>query len=81
MYVGKPKYLKKNLILLFDLMQVLSVIAHQILSIQRAIQAGMVSMIFEDSDIKINPGCAVFVTTESLMVRQCLVKQLFSDKN
>ena len=25
-------------------------------------------MIFEDSDIKINPGCAVFVTTESLVV-------------
>ncbi len=46
--------------------QVLSVIAHQILSIQRAIQAGMVNMMFEDSDIKINPGCAVFVTTESL---------------
>ena len=46
--------------------QVLSVIAHQILSIQRAIQAGMSQMSFEDSEIKISPNCAVFVTTESL---------------
>ena len=45
-------------------------IGHQILSIQRAIQAGMVNMMFEDSDVKINPGCAVFVTTESLQVRE-----------
>ena len=47
-------------------LQALSVIAHQIQSIQRAIQAKMPSMIFEDSDIKIDPGCAILVTTESL---------------
>ena len=46
--------------------QALSVIAHQIQSIQRAIQAKMSSMVFEDSDIKIDPGCAILVTTESL---------------
>ena len=46
--------------------QVLSVIAHQILSIQRAIQSGMTQMFFEESDIKISPNCAVFVTTETL---------------
>ena len=65
-------------------------IAHQIQTIQRAIQvfklqyssrtqklyflsktfflfqAKLSSLNFEDSDIKINAGCAVFVTTESL---------------
>ena len=70
--------------------KVLSVIAHQIQTIQRAIQvfnlqyssrtrklcfllktfflfqAKLSSLNFEDSDIKINAGCAVFVTTESL---------------
>ena len=29
-------------------------------------QANLSSLNFEDSDIKINPGCAVFVTTESM---------------
>jgi len=38
----------------------------KILTIQRATQAKLSSLTFEDSDIKINPGCAVFVTTESL---------------
>ena len=46
--------------------QVLSVIAHQILSIQRAIHAGMTQMLFEDSDIRICSDCAVIVTTETL---------------
>ena len=69
--------------------KVLSVIAHQIQTIHRAIQvfnlqyssrthklcflfnfflfqAKLSSLNFEDSDIKINAGCAVFVTTESL---------------
>ena len=46
--------------------QVLSVIAHQIQTIQRAIQANLPSISFEDSDIKINSECAVLVTTESL---------------
>ena len=58
--------------------QVLSVIAHQILSIQRAIQAGMTQMSFEDSEIKISVQCAVFVTTESLQVCLLLIRFLFT---
>ena len=57
---------KSPLIVKIVLLQALSVIAHQIQSIQRAIQARLSSMLFEDSDIKIDPGCAILVTTESL---------------
>ena len=46
--------------------QVLSVIAQQILTIQRALQAGNTQLEFEGSDIKINRGCALFVTADSL---------------
>ena len=52
-------------------------ISHQILSIQRAIQAGMTQMSFEDSEIKISVQCAVFVTTESLQVCLLLISFLF----
>ena len=53
-------------------------ISQQILSIQRAIQAGMTQMSFEDSEIKISVQCAVFVTTESLQVCLLLIRFLFT---
>ncbi len=46
--------------------QVLSVIAQQVLTLQRALQAGEHQIEFDGSDIKINKGCAIFVTTDSL---------------
>ncbi len=46
--------------------QVLSVIAQQILTIQRALQTGLNQLDFEGSLIKINRGCALFVTTDSI---------------
>ena len=46
--------------------QVLSVISQQILSIQRALQSGQNQLEFEGSEIKINPGCALYVTCDSI---------------
>lgn len=46
--------------------QVLSVIAQQILAIQKCLQTGQIQLDFEGSDIKINKGCAIFVTSDSL---------------
>ena len=47
--------------------QVLSVIAQQILTIQKCLQTGQHQLPdFEGSDIKINKGCAIFVTSDSL---------------
>lgn len=43
-------------------LQVLSVIAQQILSIQLAIQAKLKRFIFEDTEIDLNPACCVMIT-------------------
>jgi dynein heavy chain len=49
-------------------LEVLSVIAQQILTIQLAIQAKLKRFIFEDTEIDLNPSCSVMVRLGPLAV-------------
>lgn len=51
-------------------LEVLSVIAQQILCIMQAVQAGVSTFVFEGTELQLNPNCYVAITVTNLFYEQ-----------